>query len=118
MVVFMSEMKRADDTQDMEDVLRILLSADADAQETVHENEQRRMRVADTVSAAQDKMREEYGAKAQKRIEEVRALHRADYEEDLHRIQESYQRSLDSLGRICLDRQDEWVETLVRRCLN
>lgn len=117
MVVFMSEMKRADDTQNMEDVLRILLNADADAQETIHENEQRRMRVADTVSAAQDKMREEYGERAQKRIEEVRALHRADYEEELRQMQKSYQQSLDSLERICRDRQDEWVDTLVLRCL-
>ncbi len=118
MIVFMSELKRADDTQSMEDVLRVLLSADADAQETVHENEQRRMRVADIVSEAQEKMREDYGKRAQKRIEEVRSLHRADYEEDLRRMQESYQKSLDSLGRICRERQDEWVDTLVRRCLD
>lgn len=102
---------------EMENVITTLIQADAEAQATLHEHQQRRQQMADTVNADKKELLRTYDERAQRRIEKIRALHRSDYEKELLRMQQSYEKSLDELGRAFREHGEEWVDTLVSRCL-
>lgn len=109
--------ERTEDIESMESIIASLLKADADAQAKLREHQQLRQQMADQIGQARDEIQQRSLARAQERIDKIKAQHQAEYEADLKLMDQSCRDSLAELRQNFEAHREEWVETLLKRCL-
>lgn len=103
--------------QEMEQTINALLAMDVAAQEKLHENQQRRQKMADEVAVLREDIQKRYADEANARIEKIRQDYQTQYDAQMEKLRASYEAALDSLSQSYGKSRGEWVDTIVQRCL-
>ncbi|MCI8443163.1 MAG: hypothetical protein HFG27_11625 [Provencibacterium sp.] len=103
--------------KNMEKDIRYLLTQDQQAQAFLRENQQRRQQMADEITRIQEEMQREKFDNAQQQVDRIRQQNKEAYEQELCRLHASYKAALQELDEAYQSHQAQWVETIMRRCL-
>lgn len=101
----------------MEKDIRYLLAKDKQAQEQLHQSQQRRQQMADEMTAAREELQKKKQDDAQQRVDEIELQQKQAYEQELQRLHVSYHAALRDLEEKYEANHLQWVETIKQRCL-
>lgn len=101
----------------MQDLIKKIVNMDEKAQEITEDARRRKAHLAQEIAEKKDQLREDYLAKARKRIEFNRAEEKKRASQLLTAAAEKHQAQLDHMDSLYAQKGDQWVDAIVGRVI-